>query len=342
MSRLLAPLALLAGGLLFSALMAEIALRVVLGSPIHFRYPQPRYLPDPVLGHWMEPGQQSFNHDKPLSVNSVGIRGEDRPREPDPGTLRVLALGDSQTFGNGLAGPDTWPGRLEHELREEPDDPSWEVLNGGLPATDTWQHEVMLARLARSYDFDAVVLGFYINDVTRVYRPGTTSERTNTQSKRLVYVLKRSALFAFIGRTYSRLTASQWRAEREQSILTGTPQMGVEEAWRQVEESLAGMQELTRSLGAGFLVAVIPRRDQVAAADPPTAYNERVAQIGSRLGIPVVDVLEPLQEAYDEAGDGLFIPWDGHNSARANAVIARALAPHVRALKKLVPIADGA
>jgi hypothetical protein len=37
-------------------------------------------------------------------------------------------------------------------------------------------------------------------------------------------------------------------------------------------------------------------------------------------------MLEPLQEAYDEYGKALFIPWDGHNSKLANKIVARSLA----------------
>ena len=191
MKGLLPKLALLAGAILISAAALETGLRVVFGSPVHFRYPQPRYVSDPAIGHWMQPGQQSFNHDQPLSVNSVGIRGPDYPRKAPPGTHRVLALGDSQTFGNGLRDSDTWPALLERQLVSKPSALRWEVLNGGLPATDTWQHERMLERLARSYEFDTVILGFYVNDVTGIYSAGDPEKRTNTLRMRTgtVYVM---------------------------------------------------------------------------------------------------------------------------------------------------------
>ena len=90
------PLVLLLGGSIsFSACMAETSLRLLYGRPVHFRYPQARYLADPAIGHWMLPNQRTFNHHKPLRTNSVGIRGPDYSREVPAGTRRVLALGDS-------------------------------------------------------------------------------------------------------------------------------------------------------------------------------------------------------------------------------------------------------
>jgi len=44
------------------------------------------------------------------------------------------------------------------------------------------------------------------------------------------------------------------------------------------------------------------------------------------LGIPTVDALETLREAYRTEGDALFIAWDGHNSRLANQAIAKLLA----------------
>lgn len=341
MKRLVPHLALLAGALLVSAVAAEVALRVLYGSPVHFRYPQPRYVADPAIGHWMEPDQRSFNHSEPLSVNSVGIRGPDYPRRAPTGTLRVLAIGDSQTFGNGLPRGDTWPALLEAELRGTSRGPRWEVLNGGLSGTDTWQHERMLERLARSYAFDAVVLGFYPNDVTAIYRLGFPEQRTNTLLKRVGYVFKRSALATIISRSYRRLFTARWHKDREQRILAGEPDPSVELGWKQVETSLAAIKARVEQLGVRLLVLVIPRRDQVAAPVPPIAYNTRIADVASRLGIPVVDPLAALREAHATHGDELFIAWDGHNARAANVVLARELAPQLRKLKKPASPTEG-
>ena len=45
--------------------------------------------------------------------------------------------------------------------------------------------------------------------------------------------------------------------------------------------------------------------------------------------IAYVDPLESMQRAYASVGPSMFIPWDGHNSAIANRVIAKELADRI-------------
>ena len=51
-------------------------------------------------------------------------------------------------------------------------------------------------------------------------------------------------------------------------------------------------------------------------------HSRRLRDIAQRNGIPFVDLLPALRTAYDAHGSKLFIPWDGHNSAVSNKVIA--------------------
>lgn len=318
----LAPkLALLAGSLLLSLLAGEVGLRLRFGPPVHFRYPQERYRADSEIGHWLEPNQRSFSHDKPVQANSIGLRERDYPRVPS-GARRILAIGDSQTYGEGLELDETWPKQLEAGLNAAEGGRRWEVVNGGISGTDSWQHERVLRRLAGIYDFDLVLLALYVNDVAPIYTPQPASALTNTVGKRIGYLLKRSALFSLLWRTWQSRFASAYVGIREHSILRGEASPHAEAGWQQVERSIAAMRAICNEKGAGLLLIVIPRRDQVDGTESGTGYNRQAAEIAARLEIPVVDVLIPLRAAYMQHGSSLFIPWDGHNSAAANQVIA--------------------
>ncbi len=327
--RLLSPqLILLGGSLLLMALLGEVVLRVVIGPPIIWRNPQEHYAFDPELGHRLEPNQVAFTHDKPFTTNDQGIRAPDTPRTPAAGTRRLLALGDSQTAGDGLLLEDTWPSQLARELGDDTAE-QWEVLNAGLSGSSPWQHAILLERLADAYAFEGVVLGLYPNDVTP--RPDQVAPAvvTNTLSRRIGYVFKRSALFTAIWRARQPIQgflSPDPSLHRETRILTGEADPLVERGWHDVEVSLREMRDFSRDRGLSFWILVLPRRDQVAGTEAGRAWNTRTREIADRLGVPLVDALEPLQDEYTRQGQRLFIAWDGHNSAEANRVVAGAVA----------------
>jgi lysophospholipase L1-like esterase len=325
-----ARVVLLCGSLLVAFGVLELSFRVVYPPPVRFLYPQEFYDLDPEIGFALRPGQTAFTHDRPVQTNSWGLRDHEFAPEPAPGTLRVLALGDSQTFGAGLALSETWPKQLERRLQAGPR--RWEVVNAGVPGTDTWQHEIILRRLLElAHPNAAVVLALYVNDV--VPRPDPRSAdapaQTNTRSKRFVYLLKRSAVLTWI---YHRLLV-RWYARQlgqgsstEEAVLAGTNDARAERGWQEVEQSLTAMNERCAARGVPLIVAILPRRDQVSGSHPGRAYNERARRVATAHGIEAIDLLPDLVHEYRVKGDALFIPWDGHNSAATNHVIAGRLA----------------
>jgi hypothetical protein len=53
-----------------------------------------------------------FTAGHPIAVSSPGNRGPAVPIKKAPGELRILGMGDSTTFGTGMAAEDTWPAQL--------------------------------------------------------------------------------------------------------------------------------------------------------------------------------------------------------------------------------------
>jgi hypothetical protein len=115
-------------------------------------------------------------------------------------------------------------------------------------------------------------------------------------------------------------------------VISDAPDETTQLAWQQVERSLGRMQELTRELGVPFVVLALPQRGQVGNPAPELAYNRRLEHTLRRLGIHEVDLLPALRDAYASQGRRLFISWDGHNSALANEIVARELAPEILGL----------
>lgn len=320
----------MAMSLLFTAVVIDVALRFIYPPPIVWTYPQEYYEFDPEISHVLRPNQSAYTHDKPVWVNSMGLRDREYGPKAASGVRRVLAIGDSQTFGNGVANEDTWPKQVERRLNEKASNNGatrWEVLNAGIPGTDSWQHEIWMGRLLDAYAPDAVVLAFYVNDVSASYEPKeeSASNKTNTLKKRFGYMAKRSALLNIV---LQRLAARKHAARMEKGravsefIVTGESNERIDRGWVQVDRSLGAMQARCAAQGVEFLVAVLPRRDQVSGEEKSRFYNDRVVDIARSHASKSIDLLPGLAVAYEEYGAELFIPWDGHNSPIANGVIA--------------------
>ena len=272
-----------------------------------------------------------------VHINSRGIRDAEYGSQSTPQTTRILALGDSQTFGNGLKLADTWPKQLERQLNAQAGVTRYEVLNGGLPASDTWQHEILLKRLMSIYNPDIVVLAFYVNDI--VSKPvsimsaqGKDSGRVNS---RLVYLLKRSVLLLSLRNAYDairQIILSGKGFHMQNALLAGESNPVIDKRWKQVEDSLSSMKEVSVRNNASFLVVSLPRRDQVDGHLPAGQYNKRLSVVMKKVGVNFMNMLAPLQIAYKKHGKALFIPWDGHNTEVANRVIARQVATAVQAM----------
>src|SRR5262249_15586051 len=142
--------------------LSELILRLRIGAPPSWTFPQEYYVTDAEMGFRLQPNQRAFTHDRPVEINSIGLRDRDYLRDPGRDTRRWIALGDSETFGNGLALAETWPKQLEQQLREDLGS-RWEVVNGGIPGSATWQQEILLRRISDTYEFDGFVVGVYVN-----------------------------------------------------------------------------------------------------------------------------------------------------------------------------------
>jgi hypothetical protein len=143
----------------------EIGLRVL--------YPDPTIITrDERLGSLTRPNldvRKAFGgHERVVRVttNASGLRGAELPHGRTPGSRRVVALGDSFTFGDAVEAEEAWPAQLESRLNGSGGASRWQVINAGVPGHGTGQ-ELLLSRiLEQRLEPDVVVLGFTIvNDL---------------------------------------------------------------------------------------------------------------------------------------------------------------------------------
>lgn len=159
-------IALAAGSLALALLGTEVALRLAGYAPLEqalasrVRLVRPSTFPG--RGYELVPGASGSGWGTTVAVNTLGFRGPE-PGPETPASVRIVALGDSVTFGNDLAWEDAWPSALQHRLRVP--GRGIEVLNLGLGGYDTQQEVATLEDLGLALRPSVVILGYCVNDV---------------------------------------------------------------------------------------------------------------------------------------------------------------------------------
>jgi hypothetical protein len=99
------------------------------------------------------------------STNAEGFRDQNiyLDRERDPKKVRILALGDSFTFGVGSNYEDTWLVKLEKELKIH--GKSAEIVKAGVPGYDQFLEYHLLVNVIGLYLPSYVFVGFLPNDL---------------------------------------------------------------------------------------------------------------------------------------------------------------------------------
>jgi lysophospholipase L1-like esterase len=325
----------------------EVALAWIFPPPLHYVYPQPLHDPDPRLGWTMKPHQRTYTIDEPVATNALGFRSPEIPAEKAPSVLRILCLGDSQTFGNGVAQEKTYPARLEALLNSRRVGGRVEVVNAGVQGYDPVQEVDLLERAAPLLAPDVVTIAIYLNDVGDVLRPdkgewldARTGEFKRTGFKsltpyRLIYLAKRSRLYTLLDWRL-RLLQSGGAGNSMTSVLEGRTPAPYEEGWRIIEAALARARDLASKRRFRLIVFPVPAAEEFLKAYPGEQYRSRVLALASDLG---VEHFDPTPRLLAEGGsfERNFITWDGHIGPSTHEAIARMLSEVVMTPPTAIP-----
>jgi lysophospholipase L1-like esterase len=117
---------------------------------------------DPDLEYEPVPGASGEAFRSYVKINSAGFRDDEYTVGKPEGTYRIVALGDSITFGMKFPIEDRFTEQLERRLQSE--GRKVEVLNLGVAGYDTIQEVAFLEKTGLRFEPDLVVVAFCIND----------------------------------------------------------------------------------------------------------------------------------------------------------------------------------
>lgn len=322
-------------------MMIELILMTVVPDPIIWRNPQESYIHDPELIHRLKPNQQAFTHSFTVTTNSHGLRNGEFSLEPKANTFRILCLGDSLTFGDGVRSEDTYPKQLEALLNVDRPG-TYEVINGGVPAYDTWQEISYLKRDGWRFKPYLVVLGVYANDI--VPRPKEIPQIIDSTGMprkpgllglvpyKTAYLLKRSRLLLLlrdrIGKLINRLSPSP-EFRHQLSLLNGSSDAFAERGWSEIDRSFAELSDLSKKYAFDVTIVIFPMVEQLMNSYPNASYPSQVKDIADKHHLRALD-MTPVFAKNFRGFASLFIEWDGHPNANAYRLTAAEIARYMQ------------
>jgi lysophospholipase L1-like esterase len=258
-------------------------------------------------------------------VNEAGFRGRMIPAQKPAGTIRLLFLGSSITFGWGVAARDAFPEQVRKALEQGFPGTAFEVINAGVPGYSSCQGLRYLEEILPRYRPDVVVAEFGINDGTLAVGK-TDKDQRPTVSEKVLPVLRNSGWSRLILAVFRPAVSGTDIAAKRQTLqqaqknfyrvgMTG-PLTRV--AARDFRANLQAMGALCRDYGALFFPAI------------PALYNE----YGQKNVISAVNLLTPetisfqriVSDASQGPSEGLFLPYDeGHLSVKGHKVVAEGI-----------------
>lgn len=147
-----------------------------------------------------------------VNLNSWGFREREfRLTKPDD-VYRLAVIGDSFTFGQGIAEDDRFTNLLEKYLNKK--NKGYEVLNFGRPGAETIDHFAILRDVVLKTNPDFILLQWYINDFEGHDKSGRPKPMPLLPSYTLRTVLyPSSALYYLINQ--------QWNSLQETLVFSG-------------------------------------------------------------------------------------------------------------------------
>jgi lysophospholipase L1-like esterase len=292
-------------------------------------------------GHWIV----WFHRPYHVQTNSVGLRNAE---EPSDAAVRILAIGDSQTFGPYLANEDTWPGWTENYLRQHyGNTEKVQVFNAGIAGYTILDELAFLKAKGLAFAPRLVILGAFENDLVdlrkeknqQVHRP--TDPPRSQASAALREAKRHSALASVYDQIRDRVKFAlagvdvrRGEANPVAPPASTPPADDMDRLATRYGELFREMATLLKERGIAFAVIFIPEAGRLASGEP-SLLEPLLRSLAAQTATPYLDLTphmraerDPVVRLYLLQRDGKSgsLTGNGHLSREGNAVIGRVVA----------------
>lgn len=295
------------------------------------------YMTDNAMGFEHTPGWSGYRAGAIVHINSAGWRGKDfSPAKPE-GTIRILGVGDSFTFGRAVGDQDIYLAKLEEKLNRDGQG-RYETINVGHENMNTRQElQYMQDRNMMALKPDVVVLGFTVHNDAQLpdNRYGRTLRRQMRERSTLLSVtesnfakqVSKHSRIAEILRSGARWAEYDLITDLSYHIILSNYEDGAE-SWENCRNSLLGIYDLCRQHNVLLVMALFPifksdtnRTFTDYPQDFRNVHEKLRSVLDGKPGVVVVDVLDDLA-ATGLTINQLMVLKDGHPNALWHDLVA--------------------
>lgn len=281
-----------------------------------------KYQYDLMLGWVMTPNQEAYapSYGVGYFINDQGLRDEDLTVSKQLGEYRILGLGDSITFGQGVDQHETFIQNIEKYLNASVEYDTVQVINSGVAGYNLFQELAFLETHGLAYQPDIVILGFCKNDVVskdqahhliKLAEQGLVFGMGATWSK----WKKRIAWLHLLHGVYLRLAPYQ---DAEQNVFAFVPnRQPADLSWHHTEEQLVKLAQILRARNIPLVVVVFPWKQEIIEQEPDSCLRW-MNPIAMREQFVVIDLFEAFRK---HPADDLFLD-PVHLSAMGHRVVS--------------------
>ncbi len=335
-------------GLFVAVSLGELLLRQFVTLPMQRIEPEIRYRPHPARRFTLLPDQVANTYGAAASIDGRGFRmnGHDYAGRANSGA-RILALGDSFTFGLGVGNEETWPAQLEKTLRSDVGLPV-SVINAGTISYGVFQELDLLRSSGLKTQPTIVVHGLYWNDFMNAAPPAPHSPSVLTADGYFVWdrpageenpirraaskVVSQSAFLYSLRQVVSQLGRREKSTDYALAFSNMVENGLTPSEWQYVEDFYLQLKSVGDEHEFQNFVVIMPVNGIVCrpgAKDQP--YPAEARRRLEALEIPYLDAFSLWAEK--GCNKRTFLPQgpDAHLNAAGYQLIAEALADHLLA-----------
>jgi len=291
----------------FCFLVLEIVARSIIKEKKNswYGYPPGLFLPDDTKGFVYKPHFKGLFPNEPftdisININSKGLRDVEHEYEKPPGTIRILGLGDSVTFGAGVAFEDTYLSQLERKLNDA--GYSVEIIKAGVNSYEFDQERTYFKEEGYKYNPDVVILGLFLNDIREITPAEVQKEKKDTEN-----LLKRevtesppeelSSPKSFVDRVANICKLCEiFISQRREAYNLLYFSKAIEEQWTRdwprFEERIVDFYSELKKSNIKLLILVFPETEQFSHSHNLTKLpQQRLAEMAQKNDIEIIDLL---------------------------------------------------